>query len=711
MKKPNAKESAMSDQPNKRERKDSIPSERALLIAADPTAPVEILTALAEHEDDQVGSLLAANPNTPEAVLHRLWLRFPLAILQNPILSYRSFTTGESFSKLLPISLRLALYSALRKETRLEEIETWLPENERRDWLDYYSHRIDADKNIPSEQRHEIDCHLATDHSPIVRKEMLSRVGPSALHLYANDSELEIRLALTKRLPTCSFHDIHESHFVPIADTLSTDAAEEVRVGVAACKSLSAEAHIRLARDSSPIVREKLAANGGCVDPEETGWRELLKDGDKTCELVAKNVDCPDSVRLDLTSHAASGVRVEAWKKLNFSKCQATEKLAQKIDNLFADPVMSTERAEVAANSSLTPVVIDRLIHFGPEVTRILATNKALSQSHLSVLLQIDDEQTACIAMKHATSNDLLRQGLAHPSPKVRVVLAGLPLPYMQDLRYKLAVDPALEVREAVFDYIKNHVKDHRGRKISEILTVLSHDPCVKFRARIIEDYRLPSEEVDRMGKDKSVRVRLNVLRRRSWRLTTDYGLLDEKRVLVRCKAAEIIARSLDFSPFKEMNDRVLNRLESKIAADHSPEVRVILAGAYDASAKILRKLIKDPSPEVQRKLTRRYLPRTPGDTAKWSEKKTGVLKDLETHRNPYVRAIVASSNVIGKRRSLRMAKDRCWYVRAMLAKNINDTAILETLSKDKHPLVCEYANEKLERFKSDEEQDNSTSP
>jgi hypothetical protein len=220
----------------------------------------------------------------------------------------------------------------------------------------------------------------------------------------------------------------------------------------------------------------------------------------------------------------------------------------------------------------------------------------------------------------------------------------------------------------------------------------------------------LPSEEVDRMGKDKSVRVRLNVLRRRTWRLTTDYGLLDEKRVLVRCKATEIIARSLDFSPFKVMNDRALNRLEAKIAADPAHEVRVILAGAYDASPKILKRLIKDPSPEVQRELTRRYLPTTARETAKWSDKKTGVLKDLETHRNPYIRAIVASSNVIGKRRSLRMSMDRCWYVRAMLAKNINDPAILENLSKDKHPLVCDYANKKLERFKSDEEQDNSTS-
>jgi hypothetical protein len=711
MKKTNAKNPTMSDQASKRERKDSIPSERALLIAADTTAPVEILTALAEHEDDQVGSLVAANPNTPEPVLHLLWLRFPLAILQNPILSYRSFTTGESFTNLLPISIKLALYSALRKEERFDDIETWLPENERRDWLDYNSHRIDANKNIPSEQRHEIDCHLATDHSPIVRKEMLSRVGRSALHLYAKDNELEIRLALTNRLPTGTFREEYESHFVPIADTLSTDNVEEVRAGVASCRCLSAEAHIRLARDSSSLVREKLAEYGGCVGPEETGWRKLLKDGDKTCELVAMNVACPDSVRLDLTSHAKSIVRVEAWKELDFSKCQLTEKLGQKIDALFADPDMSAERAEVAANRSITPTVIDRLTHCGPDITRILAANKALQVPHLSLLLRMDDEQTACIAMKHSTSNDLLRQGLAHPSPKVRVVLAGLPLPYMQDLRYKLAVDPVLKVREAVFDYIKNHVKDHNGRKISEILTILSHDPCVKFRARIIDDYRLPSEEVDRMGKDKSVRVRLNVLRRRSWRLTTDYGLLDEKRVLVRSKAAEIITLSLDFDPFKKMNDRVLNRLEAKIAADPAHEVRVILAGAYDASAKILKRLIKDPSPEVQRELTERFFWGTARDTAKWSEKKTGVLKELEAHRNPYIRAIAASSNVIGKRRSLRMSKDRCWYVRAMLAKKISDPAILETLSKDKHPLVCEYANEKLERFKSDEEQDNSTSP
>jgi hypothetical protein len=56
------------------------------------------------------------------------------------------------------------------------------------------------------------------------------------------------------------------------------------------------------------------------------------------------------------------------------------------------------------------------------------------------------------------------------------------------------------------------------------------------------------------------------------------------------------------------------------------------------------------------------------------------------------------------------MATDRCWYVRAMLAKNIKDPTILETLSKDKHPLVCEYATESLEYIESQKEDPNSTS-
>jgi hypothetical protein len=312
--------------------------------------------------------------------------------------------------------------------------------------------------------------------------------------------------------------------------------------------------------------------------------------------------------------------------------------------------------------------------------------------------------------MKHALSNDMLRQGLAHPNPKVRVVLAGLPLPYMQDLRYKLAVDPAREVRLAVFDYIRGHVRHHTGRKISEILTILSHDPCAKIRTMIIDDYRLPREEVERMGHDKSVRVRLNVLWRFARDLKSHYGLLDHKRVGVRIEAAKIVTRWMRYDPFEKRKNRNFSKFEAIIAADPSPQVRCVLAAESGASAKTLCQLIKDPSPEVQRTLTKRYMSTTRSESMRWSKKKYDVLKELEAHRNPYIRAIAASSNAIGKRRPRRMAKDRCWYVRAMLAKNINDTAVLESLSKDKHPLVCEYATEKLARIESHQKQLEETS-
>jgi hypothetical protein len=697
--------------PNKHKRKEPIPVTKARIIAADPTAPAEILTALASHEDDQVGSLLAVNPNTPEPILHRLWLRHPLAILENPILAYRSFTTGEPLLSQIPQGNKLALYSALRSEGRLGEIDKLMPVGERKGWLEFAWIRPEAEKNIPPDQRHAIHCHLATDPSPEVRMKMVSRLDRSVVHLFAEDSERDIRLALAKQLPYTACAPAKAAHFTPIAETLSTDVDEDVRMEIAGRKCLNATLHVRLSRDPSPRVREQLAKNGGGVNLGEAGWRELLKDGPNSCLLVAQNSDCPDPVRLDLTSHAESAVRCAAWQGLDVSKRTLGEKLAQTIDALIADPEMVAERAVVAANRSITQDLIERLIGCEPEVTRALAANKATGENHLAILLQMDDEPTACVAMQHATSNDLLRLGLAHPSPKVRVILAGLPLPYMQDLRYKLAVDPSLEVRLAVFEYIKDHVKYHNGRKLSEILAILSHDPCPKVRARIIDDYRLPIKEVERMGGDKSVRVRLRVLRRHVWNLKSHYGLLDHKSALVRTKAAETITLSLDDEPLGKRKNRIHAKLEAKIAADPSPAVRCVLAAEHGASANVLRQLIKDPSPEVQRTLTERLMPTTRSQAAHWSRKKTGVLKELEVHRNPYIRAIAASSNVIGKFRARRLAADRCWYVRAMLAKNIKDPAILETLSKDTHPLVREYAAHVLEFIESKQEHHNTTAP
>lgn len=114
---------------------------------------------------------------------------------------------------------------------------------------------------------------------------------------------------------------------------------------------------------------------------------------------------------------------------------------------------------------------------------------------------------------------------------------------------------------------------------------------------------------------------------------------------------------------------------------------------------KVLRKLIRDESPEVQRTLVDRYLPRTKTELDGWLGKSVArPLKLLEADKNPYCRAVAVSSRMVGKRRLSRMESDSCWFVRAILAKNGHrlDPEALQRLAMDKHPLVQLCASNRL---------------
>jgi len=78
---------------------------------------------------------LALNPNTPKAVLSELFLKHPLAMLENPILSYQVFADYKPLHELLSASQKLALCAALRRAGRETELESLLPLRERREWL------------------------------------------------------------------------------------------------------------------------------------------------------------------------------------------------------------------------------------------------------------------------------------------------------------------------------------------------------------------------------------------------------------------------------------------------------------------------------------------------------------------------------------------------------------------------------------------------
>lgn len=668
-----------------------------LQLASDPATPPTVLTSLASVEEPGVRWQVAVNPNTPEPVLLQLWvLHHPLAALENPILAYRTLATGKRFHELLPRGVKLAVYDALRREGRQADLEDHLPETDRCNWLTYswgYGEPLDIPQTVlDSAQRH-----LATDASVLVRKSMLERLPASCLEIFAEDPEPGIRIALAKKLTTHVRQGEDSSIWSAVVEKLSADPDEDVRKIVAECKCLTPDAHEKLAQDPCAEVRERLAAKGAGKALREEGWRLLMGCGESMCQLIATNEGCHESVRLDLMTHDNSAIRVEAWLHLNFEKVLLTGKLQQRLEEMLCDSRQVNERVAVAANRTISPPVIQRLLVCEDRVTRALAANNRLSEDDHAVLLRHADEETAVNAMKESVSAALVDLGARHPFAAVRAVVAGMVGSRAAELRPQLAADVSLKVRETVCECLMGRLQSYDGRIMRETFAILSRGPDAKLRAKVVADCRLPVDELPRLCKDPSVRVRLAVLRHHGYKVKGHLGLLDHGRIGVRIRAAELVLCS--------RHSALNSGLFEKVASDTSPKVRKVAASSSCATLKVLQKLIRDEAREVQLALVERYTPRTRICLRQWMERmgdkeKSNTLLGLTASLNPYRRAVAAGVYRAGKRRLRKLAADKCWYVRAMTAKNGHDieTDLLAGLMEDPHPVVREQAHKRVAR-------------
>ncbi len=660
------------------------------MLSSDPTTPIELLTSLANVAAPGVSWNVAVNPNTPELVLHRLWMeQHPLAALENPILAYRTLSTGKRLCELLPITVKLAIYAALRNKGGHEELESYLPETDRSMWLaNGHQYHREQLRQLPETVFDSACSFLVTDSSTRVRTDMLDRLPEKYLELFLEDPEGSIRLELAKEIPSSWNYSsqIGDDRWKHIVDKLSTDPEEEVRKVVAGCAVLTAIAHLKLAQDASATVRQTLASNGQGRSLPEQGWRLLMQDGTGACLLIAQNKGCHESVRLDLTTHPDSAVRVEAWSHLDFEKVILTGKLQEKLEALFGDPTQVNERLAVASNRTLTDLVIQRLLQCEDEVTRKLATNTRMKEDDLTALLQSADVQTAVNAMEQASTDPLLDAGARHRFAAVRALVADKRGNHASRLRLQLATDPSWMVRKHVLSCMMNRLQHYRGEKISEIIALLSRDPLAKIRARVVSDYRVPRKELMRLLKDPSVRVRLAMLKYRGSDPIGHLGLLDHKRSGIRVAAAKLIlSRSCDGSVV----------MADKIASDPCFQVRKVAADSTYTPDRVLQKLIKDGAREVQLAMLARRLPTTQRGLKEWTGKcKTNPLTFLAASSNPYRRALVSGIYRAGKRRLRKLAADPCWYVRAKTAANGQDLEphVLAKLAEDPHPLVRQKA-------------------
>ena len=155
----------------------SVNDSSDLEMAGDCQTPSDWLAAAARSTDAEVLKAVARNPNTPKRELFRLWLRFPEAAAENPILTLWEFTSSDAVSSKIPKKMLLNLYQGFLMRPDLAIPEVLIPV----DWRIYFLQCVDFQPRIP-------------------------------LHSFVRDTNLEVRLALLKK----SFpHRFRESGPVP----------------------------------------------------------------------------------------------------------------------------------------------------------------------------------------------------------------------------------------------------------------------------------------------------------------------------------------------------------------------------------------------------------------------------------------------------------------------------------------------------------------
>ena len=117
----------------------------ALKIAEDSDTHPDVLSQLAESKDEAVAAAVAANPNTPEAVLFLLWVKHPACLLKNPLLHLWEFTEPGSLQSKIPPDALLSLYAHLIENEAEQIPENILPVKRRMQLFDDAMKKIGSD--------------------------------------------------------------------------------------------------------------------------------------------------------------------------------------------------------------------------------------------------------------------------------------------------------------------------------------------------------------------------------------------------------------------------------------------------------------------------------------------------------------------------------------------------------------------------------------
>jgi len=142
----------------------SVDASSDLEMAKDCLTPPDWLARAARSSDEAILKAVARNPNTPKRELFRLWMKFPEAAAENPVVTLWEFTSSKSVSSVIPKRVLVSIYQGFLMRSGMSIPEALIPV----EWRIYFLQSNDFEPRIP-------------------------------LHWFVRDPNVEVRLALLQR--------------------------------------------------------------------------------------------------------------------------------------------------------------------------------------------------------------------------------------------------------------------------------------------------------------------------------------------------------------------------------------------------------------------------------------------------------------------------------------------------------------------------------
>lgn len=543
----------------------------ARLVAANPSAPAELLLELSHSDDKTVRKACTSNANTPMEALLKLGAQFPEQLLENPVFDLLLLAHPGLFDELPTATLN----SLLKRDQVPVELIRWAWKHRGESTL--YS--LLMNPNTPADVVEEL-CKAKDPEVRMAAELHCSREMPEWSREIHNDEDLlrletldnHVIIAATERWKDImqdivSFGESENSlSFLVLAPLewrlewasrsttpdaallqLSKDKNITVRLAMAENRQTPPQALSQLSTDQLSKIRRTVAAN--CKSPAEA-LLSLAKDADwYVRKAVANNHQAPTGALYQLAKDDDHDVRravainsstpVEILLQLGHDDwwvrtavASNTQTPREMLHHLAEDEDHRVRRA-AATNSQTSLEIYLQLAKDREKSVREAATRNCQTTAKVLSQLAIDEQEDVRKAaagnmQDPAEAVDLLRLAKDN-DPDVRWGVA-IDEKAPTDALVKLSNDEDLNVRWAVA---------LNSKSPSEILVELANDEDPNVRNAVAANSSTPEEILIQLAGDKDSTVRSGIASNHNAPIDTLFQLAKDTDSTVRRSALE----------------------------------------------------------------------------------------------------------------------------------------------------------------------------